>query len=146
MKPVYTITTVKTQLQWAFTRQTGCTRTPHHQDPTETINQTAPWLGPAVSSARLLHWSVDRLLNNVKHGAKPTNTLAAGTQTGCGNIYIFHLCSPLLLISQPKLKLTWITVTRHKRICIRLFVLQSGDGFVCMYTVSSYEVTCSSAN
>lgn len=57
-------------------------------------------------------------LNHVKHGMAPTNSLSTGTQTGRANVYMCNLCAALLLISQPSLKLTWITITLYKRVCI----------------------------
>ena len=61
---------------------------------------------------------MDRGWNDVKHGVKPTDSLATGTQTGSGSVYIFHLCSTLLLTSCPGPKLTCITIPLHKRVCI----------------------------
>lgn len=55
---------------------------------------------------------------------------------------------PPLLMSQAVLQLTWMTITAHTKeegISHLLFVLRSGEGFVCMYTVRSYEVSRSSA-
>lgn len=60
---------------------------------------------------------MDRGLNDVKWREAHSH-IVHRNKTGHGNVYIFHLCGTPLLISWPVLKLTWITITLHKRICI----------------------------
>lgn len=74
----------------------------------------------------------------------PTNSLSTGTQTGRANVYMCNLCAALLLISQPSLKLTWITITFIQKGLHLLFVLQSGDGSVCVRVC--HEVNFSSTH
>lgn len=58
-----------------------------------------------------------RGLNDVKWREAHSH-IVCRNKTGHGNVCIFHLCGTLLLISWAVLKLTWITIMPHKRICI----------------------------
>lgn len=85
---------------------------------------------------------MDRGLSDVKHGTKPTRSFIGHRSTNQPWKRIHLPSVPYTAVNI----MTWITIALHKKDLHLLFVLRSGDGFVCMYTVSSYEVGCSSAS